>query len=47
MPTKKKSEKPVDIVAKIVGDYKSSWDYCAHHGTNNGKTGTNCTILSA
>jgi hypothetical protein len=26
---KKKSEKPQDIVAKIVGDYKSSWDYCA------------------
>lgn len=29
MPTKKKSEKPEDVVAKIVGDYKSSWDYCA------------------
>lgn len=29
MPTKKKSQKPEDIVAKIVGDYKSSWDYCA------------------
>lgn len=29
MPTKKESQKPQDIVAKIVGDYKSSWDYCA------------------
>lgn len=29
MPQSKQSQKPEDIVAKIVGDYKSSWDYCA------------------
>ena len=29
MPKREKSQKPDDIVAKIVGDYKSSWDYCS------------------
>jgi len=29
MPKREKSQKSDDIVAKIVGDYKSSWDYCA------------------
>jgi hypothetical protein len=37
MPTKKKSQKPQDIVAKIVGDYQSSWDYCASSWHNQWK----------